>query len=73
MNTISRPRDIGKLVRHKRKIKKISQQELAEICGVGRRFISELESGKKESFDLGLTLRVLSRLGLEIRLVDREA
>lgn len=72
MSRIIKPRDIGVLVKNKRKQKKISQSELAEICGVGRRFISELENGKKESYDLGLALRVLNRMGFELKLIDKE-
>ncbi len=72
MSKIIKPRDIGVLVKNKRKQKKISQSELAEVCGVGRRFISELENGKKESYDLGLALRVLNRMGFELKLIDKE-
>lgn len=72
MTKFAKAKDLGSLVRSKRKKKDLSQQQLAEICGVGRRFISELEAGKKESYDLGLTLRVLQRLGFEVRIFDKE-
>jgi len=71
MGRILALKDIGKLVREKRKEKKLSQLDLAENCGVGRRFISELESGKKTRMDLGLTLRVLMRLNLEVIIRDK--
>jgi transcriptional regulator with XRE-family HTH domain len=64
--------DLGLAIKKKRKEKKLSQKELAEICGVGRRFLSELESGKKENFDLSLAFRVLKRLGFELYLFGRE-
>lgn len=38
--------DIGALVQRARKAKSLSQQDLAERAGVGRRFVSELENGK---------------------------
>jgi hypothetical protein len=36
------------------------------LCGVGERFLSELERGKA-SASLGKTLQVLKRLGLKIQ------
>ena len=59
-------KEISKKIKSTRKEKQLNQSELADICGVGRRFISELESGKKERYDLILTLRVLQRLGLHL-------
>ncbi len=59
-------KDISRKIKTARKAKKMNQSELADICGVGRRFISELESAKKERYDLILTLRVLQRLGLHL-------
>lgn len=72
MNRVQRTKDIGPLIKSKRVKKELSQQELADICGVGRRFISEIETAKKESFDLSLVLRVLQRLGYDIRIIDKE-
>ncbi len=59
-------KEISKKIKAARKEKKMNQSELADICGVGRRFVSELESSKKERYDLALTLRVLQRLGLHL-------
>lgn len=39
--------DIGGYVRARRKANRLSQRELAELAGVGMRFLSELERGKK--------------------------
>lgn len=72
MSKIQKTKDIGSLIKSKRTEKNLSQQELAEICGVGRRFISEIETAKKESYDLSLVLRVLQRLGYEVRVIDKE-
>lgn len=72
MSKVQKTKDIGVLVKAKRTKKGLSQQELADICGVGRRFISEIETAKKESYDLSLVLRVLQRLGYEIRVIDKE-
>ena len=72
MSKIQKTKDIGLLIKAKRNQKKLTQQELSEICGVGRRFISEIETGKKERYDLSLALRVLQRLGYEIQIIDKE-
>lgn len=73
MSKVQKAKDIGVLIKSKRIKKELSQQELADICGVGRRFISEIETAKKESYDLSLVLRVLQRLGYEIHIADKEA
>lgn len=38
---------IGKYIREKRKLFKLTQVELAERTGVGLRFVRELETGKQ--------------------------
>ena len=43
---VSDAADIGSLVRTRRMILEISQAELAEAAGVGRRFVIDLEAGK---------------------------
>lgn len=43
---IGAARDLGPLVKKGRKRMRLNQQKLADLTGVGRRFISELESGK---------------------------
>jgi y4mF family transcriptional regulator len=37
---------IGQFVRERRKASRMTQRELAELAGVGTRFVSELERGK---------------------------
>jgi HTH-type transcriptional regulator / antitoxin HipB len=63
-------REIGDAVREKRKAEGLRQAEAAALCGVGTRFLSELENGK-EAASLGKTLRVLHGLGLELVLRNR--
>ena len=43
---IASAHDLGQLVRDARVQRKLSQQAFADLVGVGRRFISELENGK---------------------------
>ena len=62
--------DIGKCVRAQRKAQGATQPEFAALCGVGVRFISELENGKS-TMELGKVLKVLKCLGLQISLQPR--
>lgn len=57
--------DIGNLVRAARHEGGTDQATTAGIAGVGVRFLGELERGKP-NLRLGLVLRVLDRLGLEV-------
>lgn len=62
--------DVGAAVRKKRKAEGLRQAEAAALCGVGTRFLSELENGK-EAASLGKTLRVLHGLGIDLVLRGR--
>jgi len=57
---------LGDLIRQRRKAMGLTQRDAAGLCGVGERFLSELERGKA-SASLGKTLQVLKRLGLRTR------
>ena len=61
-------RELGVLVGKVRAAKGLSQEKAAGLAGVGRRFLSELESGKKETLEFGLILQVLNRLGIKVKL-----
>lgn len=58
-------RDIGRMIRERRKSINLTQQQLADLAGVGRRFISELEKGK-ETLEMGKVLGVSLAVGLDI-------
>lgn len=60
--------DIGKAIRTKRKSDGLTQVDAAALCGVGARFLGELERGK-ESAQIGKVIRIVQRLGLEL-LID---
>src|SRR6476661_2469918 len=53
----------GALIRNRRKVLKMRQDQLALATGVGRRFLIELEAGKP-SCQLGRSLLVAEALGL---------
>ena len=57
--------ELGNIVREARKRAALDQEKTADLLGVGPRFLSELERGKP-SVRLGLVLKVLERLGLEV-------
>ena len=64
--------DIGLVVREHRRKLGLSQQRLAELAGVGRQWVVAVESGKA-SAELGLVLRLLKALGLNVFVDPREA
>lgn len=67
---INNTTDIGKCVRAQRKAQGATQPEFAALCGVGVRFISELENGKS-TMEVGKVLKVLKCLGLQVTLQPR--
>jgi y4mF family transcriptional regulator len=71
MKHITDARSLGALVKHVRKSQGLTQEQLAAACGLGRRFIVELERGKATSH-IGKTLQVLSALGLSLHVADRK-
>lgn len=58
-------RELGGLIRKHRRSMGLTQLDAAGLCGVGERFLSELERGKP-SASLGKTVQVMKRLGLRI-------
>ena len=62
--------DLGDVVRQVRKEQGATQAEFASLCGVGVRFISDLENGKSTA-ELGKVLQVIKCLGLELSLQPR--
>ena len=61
---------LGDVVRQHRKLQGATQVEFASLCGVGVRFISDLENGKP-TVQMGKVLQVLNSLGLELVLKPR--
>ena len=59
------------MVRQIRKQTKLKQAEAAAMCGVGTRFLSDLENGKT-SIHLGKTLQVLKSFGWVVLIKKKE-
>ena len=63
-------KQLGRRIRAARRAQDLRQHELAALCGVGTRFVSELENGKR-SVELGRMLRVVEALGLKLVMSER--
>jgi y4mF family transcriptional regulator len=63
--------DIGAAIRKKRKEDGLTLADAAALCGVGYRFLSDLENGKK-TVQMGKVLQVLTALGLDLYVASRE-
>ncbi len=62
---IKSAQDIGLLVRAAREAQKLSQQSFADLAGVGRRFVSELENGKA-TLEFDKVLKVATAAGIDV-------
>ena len=62
---IRTPSDIGALIRDRRRARNLDQAELAKRVGVSRLWINQIEGGKSGA-SLGLVLRTLDVLGIEL-------
>lgn len=67
---ISDSKQLGKAIRDQRKAVGLTQLDAAGLCGVGERFLSELERGKTTA-ELGKVLQVITRLGLRLVLANK--
>jgi HTH-type transcriptional regulator/antitoxin HipB len=67
---IKTPQDLGRAIRERRKQQGATQADFAALCGVGVRFISDLENGKP-TVQVGKVLQVVQCLGLELGIRTR--
>ena len=63
------PSILGVHIRSRRKSLGLTQAQAAGLCGVGERFLREVEHGKTTA-EIGKVLLVAQALGLRIRLDD---
>lgn len=71
MKQITDAKSLGALVKQVRKSQRLTQEQLAAACGLGRRFVVELERGKATSH-IGKIMQVLFALGLSLHVADRK-
>lgn len=64
--------ELGLLIRLKRREVGVRQEVAAGMAGVGTKFLSQLENGK-ETAELGKTLQVLRKMGLDVYIFPRSA
>lgn len=62
-------RDIGAMVRDRRRAAGLSQAELAARAGVSKRWLAGLEAGKPGA-EIGLVLRTFAELGIDLTADD---
>ncbi len=67
---ITTPARLGSLIKASRVIKKLTQQELADLASVGRRFIVECEAGKPR-LEFAKVLQVAAAAGIDIFAIKR--
>ena len=67
----STPAEFGAAIRARRLAKGLTQTQLAELCAVSLRLVSELERGRA-SVSLGRALLLAQRLGLDPTLEPRD-
>lgn len=67
----SATKSLGRRIRERRGELGLSQAALADVVGVNRRVIGELERGKP-SVQLQIAIRVAAALGLDLVLQDRQ-
>jgi len=65
MTKINDTKEIGQIVRQRRKDAGLTLKDAAGMAGVGVRFLSELERGKP-TLQIGLAIEVLQLFGLEL-------
>lgn len=65
MRDIRTAADLGQMVKKAREDSGMTQQEFADLAGVGRRFVSELENGKP-TIEIGKALKVAHGAGISL-------
>ena len=65
---ILQTKDLADVIRQTRKLQGLTQDDLAGLSGLGRRFISELENGKQTA-QIGKVFVVLNALGIRLEVV----
>ena len=66
------PADFGALITHRRRALGLDQASLAKSAGVSRLWVNQVERGKPGA-SLGLILRTLTVLGVELTAADASA
>jgi len=65
MAVINEFKELALLIKKSRKDQKLTQTQLAIVCGVGLRFILDVEKGKS-TCQIGKVLHLIRMLGLDL-------
>lgn len=68
---IKTTKELGEIIRDYRKRQGLTLEKVSALTNVGTRFLSELERGKQTA-ELGKTLLILNKLGINIILQPRD-
>lgn len=68
---VATTKDLGIFIRNARKTMNLQQADAALLCGVGVRFLSDLENGK-ETVRFGSVLKVIAGLGLALAVAQKQ-
>jgi len=66
---MSEPKELATLIRMHRKAAKLTQLQLAELAGVGKTVVFDIEKGK-ETVKLNTLRKILKVLNMEIQLTS---
>jgi HTH-type transcriptional regulator/antitoxin HipB len=72
MMFVRTPKEIGAAIRERRRALRLDQSALADLVGVSRQWIVEIEQGKPRAA-VGLVLRTLDALGLKVGVDERKS
>ena len=61
----------GEAIRRFRKLRGLTQQQLADLAGCSIMYVSQLERGK-ETAEIGRALKILDALDVDISFTDRK-
>jgi transcriptional regulator with XRE-family HTH domain len=64
-------KELGSQVRTRRQQVNLTAAEVAELAGVSRRLLLELEQGKRKNAGFANVLRILEVLGLRLEIAPR--
>lgn len=70
MTRVSDTVELGRLARRRRREQRETQQNLADVCRVGRGSVAKLERGEA-NIQLGIALRLVTALGMNVEVVPR--
>ena len=69
---ISSTKDLGSVLKSRRKKQKMTQSDLAALAGTGVRYIVDLENGKPTA-RIGPALKLIEWLGLEVTIREKRS